>query len=476
MNDDTLINNHRVARSSGKQEPKGRRWEESTENSYNNGNSSLSKPNNSLRKVGTRSGLCFCSLYRGLICSLVVLMFVYQYYEDIELKHLGNIEAYSVMTKEIIAEATSTFSDNGEKTAVARSELNDKPKALKTIRPITAKIKQEQLKNYRSGKGFLLNLHPTHHGGTSFCGIIGRTGGPVASKKFPEIAPNFACWFDRDKTLKTSYSPHNMTHFLATTPVGHNEMETYLKDMRSKFHMTSWEYDGVDEMQRNISETNWEHPDLVSVVITREPISRILAGGTYIKRWYPGYMTGELSHAGWWDYASNPKRQQTDNFFLRILEGTRRPGIPVGKNREYRRRLTNENSTQKSKTSVPRTYMYTDDNLPTLDALRGDFQIDENNYDKAVAILDRFTVVLDIACLDDGFDALARLLGLDMPSVTAKRTKANEARARKKKDARPSAEERIGHDDVYKYLLEKNKFDIKLYEYSKTISLVDCNS
>lgn len=32
----------------------------------------------------------------------------------------------------------------------------------------------------------------------------------------------------------------------------------------------------------------------------------------------------------------------------------------------------------------------------------------------------------------------------------------------------------VGDDEVYDFLLERNRLDIELYEWSKTISLVNC--
>jgi len=375
---------------------------------------------------------------------------------------VGSFGGYTIATKALIKETTSAISEYGDKTVLSNNYL-DGLKTSKAIRPIVDATKQQQFQSYRNGKGLLVNFHPVHHAGTTFCGIIGKSGGPVASKRYPEISPSFACWIDRDGIASNRYSPSDRQTFRSTAPVKHNETGQYLRAMRKHFHMVSWEYDGVDLMERNVSETNWEHPDLISVVITREPLSRMMAGGIKLKKLYPGYTNGSLTHAGWWDLATHPKRPQADNFFLRMLAGERKMKPNIRARKGYSRF----------------EFMYTEDTLPSIGDLRGDFDIHEDHYEKAVDMLHRFTVVLDIACLDDGLDALARLLGLNMTFVTEKQHASALTRASKtfkREFKRRPIQEQIGYDDVYNYLLEKHQFDIKLYEYSKTISLVDCNS
>ena len=66
------------------------------------------------------------------------------------------------------------------------------------------------------------------------------------------------------------------------------------------------------------------------------------------------------------------------------------------------------------------------------------------------------------------------VLGLDSTAVDARLARMKRIRANSGKHKTRSAQERIGYEDVYQYLLEKHEWDIKLYEYSKTISLVDC--
>jgi len=268
---------------------------------------------------------------------------------------------------------------------------------------------------------------------------------------------------------ESRFSPHESREFRQMAPVRREETGEYVKATRARFHMASWEFNGVDDrnemMRRNLSDTDWEHPHLVSVVVTREPISRMLAGDMDIHILYPGYDTLNLSRAGWWDYATNPARQQTDNFFLRILAGKPR-----------RANVTN----RRKRARVKRyKYMYTNDNLPRVEDLHAKFDIGKSQYDRAVEVLNRFTVVLDLACLDQGLRTLARLLNLNTTFVDDRVDWLTERRKRLKTGKKRhlqtvSLRDRIGYDDVYEYLLERNKWDIRLYEYSKTISLVNC--
>lgn len=323
------------------------------------------------------------------------------------------------------------------------------------VRPIKDVFKVQQIENYRVGKALLLNFHPTHHGGTSFCQAIGQTGGPIASPQYPDNFPAFACLGDKDHLVNGTAFDFKGGHG-RYTPVEYNKTGDYVRALRPHFHMTSWEYSTVNSMNGKLSRTNWEHPKFLSVVITRDPISRLLAGDGLMQDEYPGYDTGTLSHAGWWDYASN--RGNTDNFFLRQMEGTRY------KSRIVPKPVKGENG-----------FIFSDDNLPTIDRLRTYFDIEESNYHDAVSMLNRFTIVLDIACLSDGFEAMIDLLGLNSTVVNAELAIMNKRRSKRGGHNKLSTRERIGYDDVYEYLLEQNQWDIKLYEYSKTISLVNCD-
>jgi hypothetical protein len=70
--------------------------------------------------------------------------------------------------------------------------------------------------------------------------------------------------------------------------------------------------------------------------------------------------------------------------------------------------------------------------------------------------------VLDIRCLDQGLEAVSRLLNI----------KLNKPR---KSRQHWSLRERVGYNDVYDYLLEKIRLDIELYEWFKKLALVDCS-
>jgi hypothetical protein len=87
---------------------------------------------------------------------------------------------------------------------------------------------------------------------------------------------------------------------------------------------------------------------------------------------------------------------------------------------------------------------------------------DPKYLEEAKDLLKRFTFVLDIECLEAGLVALADILGI------------TPVRNRKRK-VHPPPEDRIP-SEVHKFLLQRNRLDIALYKWTKTISLVDCSA
>ena len=329
----------------------------------------------------------------------------------------------------------TTLSTNWEE------EQNDAA-AWKKLTP----IKQAQIEHYRSETAMILNIHPTHHAGTAFCHRIGRNG------IHGGIAPSFACMGDRDEVFPDRTAFNEMKQKVPWTK---SETGPFVQALRPYFHMMSWEFQSpgtVHKFGRTLDDPDWDHPNLVSVIVMRDPLSRLLARDRNPANRYPGYREGELNRTGWWNYAAYNHEKGTDNFFLRILTNENRPILRTPKQKQT---LTQEDQNH-VRLGIERT---TDEVLALLPT-----GLDETHFEHGKAIIDQFTLVLDIACLDEGMDAMGRLLHMDLPRRTVE---ANHHSV--------TSRERIGYDDVYNYLVAKNEWDIALYEYSKTISLVRCD-
>jgi hypothetical protein len=96
---------------------------------------------------------------------------------------------------------------------------------------------------------------------------------------------------------------------------------------------------------------------------------------------------------------------------------------------------------------------------------------DRKYLDVAKDVILRISIVLDMACLDRGMEALEDLFHYTL----SPRGEKNRAKAVAKHDGRPPPRERIGNDKVYNYLLERNTLELELYEWSKSIALVQCS-
>ena len=152
----------------------------------------------------------------------------------------------------------------------------------------------------------------------------------------------------------------------------------------------------------------------------REPMSQLLAGDGNVAKKYPFVSTGKGTKTQWMEFARD---RQTDNFALRVLGGQ---GCCDGNN------------------------------------------TDPVYLENAKELLSRFTYVVDLACLNEGLQEMFDQLGFDVTIVDPN------AKNEVKRHHHAPPSERIPYPEVYDYLLEKNKLSSELYEWSKSISLVDC--
>lgn len=272
---------------------------------------------------------------------------------------------------------------------------------------------KSQILSYQSGTALILHIHITHHGGHDFCDLIGHATGVHGQHG----ATAYACRVDRhrkewDFVPDSSFPKHD--------PWEYNQTSENIKRLRERFHFVSWEY-YIQSPSPPLRETNWEDPNLLSVIVMRDPISRLLAGDGWVARFHHNVHLNQATEEEWWDYA-NTTHGDTDNFALRTLAGK---DCCAGNHTEYR-------------------YL-----------------------EYAKALVSRFSIVLDHACLDEGMEAFADLVGIK------KLPRADNVDPPKK---HPPNEQRIPYRNVYDFLVERNKLDLELYEWSKSISLVNCNA
>jgi hypothetical protein len=291
------------------------------------------------------------------------------------------------------------------------------PYYLGAVDPDTVQIRntltpnqQRQIDQFRNGSGLLLNIHITHHGGTTFCYEIGRR----------LHAPSFACMSPRlpeDADVGEDFPKRQ--------PWSHNDTSTNIALIRKSFNMISWEFSApMGASLPQIDETHWEHEQLVSVFVARDPISRLLAGDAMVNRLHPTlFATRNATLDDWWAFARDD--MFTNNYCMRIFAG---------------RSCCQGNITSPEFLS------------------------------KAKSIVKRFTIILDVACLDAGIAALGKILALNM-SIPVKNSMAPGT----KRSSHEDPKDKIPYPEVYEYLVQKNRLDIEFYEWSKQRSLVNCD-
>jgi len=261
--------------------------------------------------------------------------------------------------------------------------------------PIENNIRSTQIRNYRDGKALLINVHITHHGGTTFCGIMKKIG----------PAPSFAC----NGGDNWNFTIPKSGHF----PWTFNETSEYIPIVRKHFHMIGWEFGHKHDQP--MSETDWENPLLVSVLIVKDPIARQFSGSTNLNNIYGS--SDNRTQSAWWEYV---QLSGSNNFALDKLSP--RP-CPSGK----------------------------DTPLACLEA--------------AQDLVKRFTFVIDIECLDESMAILADQLGWSLPPAN-----------QHGHHSHPSSAERLGNETLHEWLRQRNRRDIELYEWAKDRAVLNCSA
>ncbi|KAL3798491.1 hypothetical protein ACHAWO_011166 [Cyclotella atomus] len=234
------------------------------------------------------------------------------------------------------------------------SPLEDEIEPEALINPSTdfSLLKQTQIANYISGKALILNIHITHHAGTSVCSKMTDCG----------PTPSFACM--KQKSGDGSPWPENDPE-LNRFDLNYDDADVLVTTFRPYFHFMSMEYPHYG----NLHNMNWEYPALVSMIVMRNPLDRFLAGGkcgsfhnSIINEADPDPDNGVVQRL-YWEYANDIC---ADNYALRVLAA--------------------------------------------------DNRCDENNmegcFQSAKSLLERFTFILDEDCLDESMEAMGNVLGL----------------------------------------------------------------
>jgi hypothetical protein len=286
---------------------------------------------------------------------------------------------------------------------VLRSVLDPKNSFLDPKSEVLQRRRQ-QILHYRNGTALIINVHVTHHAGTTMSGVLGRA--PNTSG-----CPAFAC------NHPTEEDNVNETEYPKKHPWTYNQTEDNIAIVRKYFHFIGWEFRTAPKIP--LSETNWESPNLVSIYVTRDPISRMFAGSAYVQKHYPFVHNAdvEASKEDWMAFAEDDF--SSNNYTLRVLAGD---GCCNGTHTERR------------------------------------------HLETAKALLSRFTFILDISCLWDGLEAVADQLGLELELP--------QNHIHKAKTHAPVSER---FPEVYQYMLDRHKLSIELHEWAKENAVVRCN-
>jgi len=269
------------------------------------------------------------------------------------------------------------------------------------------KLASKQIQRYRDGKALMINVAINNHGGNAVCQTLGH------ATNAPGDVPRSHCsGVAKDQVEEAGYPGYY--------PWMYEESHSNLHFVRQYFHMISWRF-AHPAQEVLISDTDWEDENLVSILVIRHPLERLLSHDFGAEKQWPGVFglaqeSEEDLKTQWWVFA---RSKYTDNFALRILAG---------------RECCDGKTT------------------------------DRKHIESAKNLLKRFTFILDMECLDAGLKAAGNLLGLNFQNLQKRQVDNRKPR------------ERMYNEEIFHFLNSKNRMDIELYEWAKTRALVQCHA
>ena len=256
---------------------------------------------------------------------------------------------------------------------------------------------------------------------------------PAPTRKTPSFACKGATPTDKidpnDAALTSGavLAKHGKPWYGNTTiPIGktvstngyYDETDINIHFLIKYYHMMVQEFNDLPS-RAYTAETRWEHPQLVSLLVMQDPMDRITA---HIDAHYNLEELGaDKYNETLWNWVMDESNAIVNNFALRIMT---------------------EKHDHKSDLIL--------------------YDVTNAQLGAARDLLQRFTLVLDQDCLDDSLRALGDLMGYQVGKLPTIKSYTIEQQR-----------ELLGVD-LYQYLLSKNQFDVELYQWSKSMSLVAC--
>jgi hypothetical protein len=305
----------------------------------------------------------------------------------------------------------------------AESPLHDAASALEE----RTLLRKQRLEGFKNNESIVVNIHITHCGGTEFCLKVAR--------QIFRTMPQYGNWDSGANKFRDNMC--NLFPSIRNSELEHvrdrAQMETLFTNYLPQVNFVALELrESRPWFYKNFP---FGSPKIVSTLIIRHPIARLLSDFKPI----PGDKDAKYKKAhlcDQHDYHAPKSAAMKLPLGERLL-------LPPAEDKMFN--------------------TYDNYAIRILGNVVYPKPVSQEHYDYAVKhVINRVGMIIDIDCMGTAISSMAADLGLKdklkIPLVD---------RAAKPRDM-------CGNDTVYKMLEERNKFDLMLYEYAKSVSTYRC--